>query len=104
MGLTTAYKAVCGTPQRNFARPSNHSFHPKEMTVVKTHVLVTVAAFLLATVALAGEYQNLDAIRLAAGKGQRTKCDIKEQIKGKTYCFGDESTRAQTRPIGILAI
>ena len=73
------------------------------MTVVKTHVLVTVVAFLLA-VALAGEYQNLDAIRLAAGKGQRTKCDIKEQIKGKTYCFGDESTRAQTRPLGILAI
>ena len=84
MGLTRAYKAVCGTPQRNFARPSNNSFHPKEMTVA--HVLVTVAAFLLATVALAGEYQNLDAIRLAAGKGQRTKCDIKEQIKGKTYC------------------
>ena len=82
MGLTRAYKAVCGTPQRNFASPSNNSFHPKEMTVVKTHVLV----------------------RLAAGKGQRTKCDIKEQIKGKTYCFGDESTRAQTRPLGILAI
>jgi hypothetical protein len=66
------------------------------MTMVKTYVLVTAAALLLvSTVTIAGEYQNLDAMGLASGKGQRTTCDIKEQIEGKNYCFGDESTRAQ---------
>jgi YHS domain-containing protein len=45
--------------------------------------------------AIAGEYQNLDAMGLASGKGMRTTCDISEQVEGKTYCFGDENSKAQ---------
>ena len=57
-------------------------------------ILVPAALLLGSTVAMAGEYQNLDAFGLASGKGQRTKCDISEQVGEKTYCFGDETRRA----------
>ena len=64
--------------------------------MTKIYILATAAVLqFVSTVAIAGEYQNLDAMGLATGKGQRTKCDIKEQLEGKTYCFGDETTRAQ---------
>jgi hypothetical protein len=62
--------------------------------MAKTYILAAAAALLGSTVAMAGEYQNLDAYGLASGKGERTKCDISENIMGSTYCFGDETRRA----------
>src|SRR5262245_66275459 len=62
--------------------------------MAKTYILAAAALLLGSTVAMAGEYQNLDAFGLASGKGQRTKCVISEKINEKTYCFGDETRRA----------
>jgi YHS domain-containing protein len=36
----------------------------------------------------------MDAMKLTEGKGLITKCDISGQYDGKTYCFGDETTKA----------
>ena len=51
--------------------------------------------FLIPVVAVAGEYQNLDALGLASGRGMRTRCEASAQYEGKTYCFHDENRKAQ---------
>jgi hypothetical protein len=68
------------------------------MTMTKTRIYIAAACALslaASTAAIAGEYQNLDAMGLASGKGMKTTCDISEQVEGKTYCFGDENSKAQ---------
>jgi YHS domain-containing protein len=59
----------------------------------KAYVIRAVAgAFLLglATAAWAvnGEFGNMCAMSLAAGKDTQTDCSINGQYLGKTYCFG----------------
>ena len=62
-----------------------------------------------ATWAANGEFGNMCAMSLAAGKDTQTDCSINGQYLGKTYCFGsaeamgefmknpkDNLTRAQT--------
>lgn len=57
-----------------------------------------VAAILLSlfsTLALAGEFGDHCATGLAAGKLNKTKCDISDVFEGKTYCFGSDSAKAE---------
>jgi hypothetical protein len=66
--------------------------------MAKTYILAVTAALLFgstAAIAGSGEYQNLDAMGLASGKAMRTTCDIAGEVKGKTYCFGDEGAKTQ---------
>ena len=49
----------------------------------------------IATAAVAEEYKRADALSVAQGKPKRTKCTIKEDIDTKTYCFGDEASKAE---------
>ena len=51
----------------------------------------------LATAALAvnGEFGNMRAASLAAGKDTPTDCSINSQIQGKTYCFGSQEAMAE---------
>ena len=51
----------------------------------------------LATAALAvnGEFGNMCAASLAAGKDTPTDCSINSQIQGKTYCFGSQEAMAE---------
>ena len=60
---------------------------------------VVAVAFLLgmATAALAvnGEFGNMCAASLAAGKDTPTDCSINSQIQGKTYCFGSQEAMAE---------
>jgi YHS domain-containing protein len=60
--------------------------------------VVTVAFLLgMATAALAvnGEFGNMCAASLAAGKDTPTDCSINSQIQGKTYCFGSQEAMAE---------
>jgi YHS domain-containing protein len=56
-------------------------------------------AFLLglATAAWAvnGEFGNMCAASLAAGKDTQTDCSINAQLLGKTYCFGSKDAMAE---------
>jgi YHS domain-containing protein len=68
--------------------------------MVKAYLKSVVAvAFLLgmATAALAvnGEFGNMCAASLAAGKDTPTDCSINSQIQGKTYCFGSQEAMAE---------
>jgi len=68
--------------------------------MVKAYLKSCVAvAFLLgmATAALAvnGEFGNMCAASLAAGKDTPTDCSINSQIQGKTYCFGSQEAMAE---------
>ena len=49
----------------------------------------------IATAAVAEEYKRADALSAAQGKPKRTECTIKEDIDTKTYCFGDEASKAE---------
>jgi YHS domain-containing protein len=51
----------------------------------------------MATAALAvnGEFGNMCAASLAAGKDTPTDCSINSQIQGKTYCFGSQEAMAE---------
>ena len=49
----------------------------------------------IATAAVAEEYKRADALSVAQGKPKRTECTIKEDIDTKTYCFGDEASKAE---------
>jgi YHS domain-containing protein len=66
----------------------------------KAYVMPTLAgAFLLglATAAWAvnGEFGNMCAMSLAAGKDTQTDCSINGQYLGKTYCFGSQEAMTQ---------
>ena len=68
--------------------------------MVKAYLKSVVAvAFLLgmATAALAvnGEFGNMCAASLAAGKDTQTDCSINSQIEGKTYCFGSKEAMTE---------
>ena len=51
----------------------------------------------LATAAWAvnGEFGNMCAMSLAAGKDTQTDCSINAQLQGKTYCFGNKEAMAE---------
>lgn len=44
-----------------------------------------------AAVAGSAQYQSLDAMGLASGKGMRTPCTVSGEYEGKTYCFRNEA-------------
>ena len=76
----------------------------------KAYVMPALAgAFLLglATAAWAvnGEFGNMCAMSLAAGKDTQTDCTINGQYLGKTYCFGSKEAMADFMkdPTGNLA-
>jgi YHS domain-containing protein len=58
-------------------------------------IFLAVLPLLIPISAAAGEYQNLDAMGLASGKGMRTRCEAAGQYEGKTYCFHDEGRKRQ---------
>src|SRR5262245_46486949 len=63
----------------------------KEATMFKAYVMPAVAGvFLLglatAAWAVTGEFGNMCAMSLAAGKDTQTDCSIHAQLQGKTYC------------------
>jgi YHS domain-containing protein len=72
-----------------------------------TSALAGAFALGLATAALAvtGEFDNMCTEGLALGKQVQTDCSINGQVKGKTYCFGDEKAKAEFMkdPKGNLA-
>jgi YHS domain-containing protein len=49
----------------------------------------------LATAAFAatGEFDNMCAMGLAAGKAVKVDCTINADVNGKTYCFGNEDAK-----------
>jgi YHS domain-containing protein len=62
----------------------------------------------LATATLAatkGEFNNMCTQGLAMGKDVHTDCSVNAIIKGKTYCFGSETAKAEFMkdPEGNLA-
>jgi YHS domain-containing protein len=66
----------------------------------KAYVMPAVAgAFLLglatAAGAVTGEFGNMCAASLAAGKDTQTDCSINAQIEGKTYCFGSKEAMTE---------
>ncbi|HSA67397.1 MAG TPA: hypothetical protein VLE24_07015 [Methyloceanibacter sp.] len=64
----------------------------------KTHLLGALAVLLLAPAAAlagSGEYQSLDAMGLASGKGMKTPCKVSGDYEGKTYCFRSEDAKAE---------
>ena len=68
--------------------------------MVRAYIQSAVAgAFLLGltTAALAanGEFGNMCAMSLAAGKDTQTDCSINGQYLGKTYCFGSDEAKVQ---------
>ena len=68
--------------------------------MVKAYLKSAVAgAFLIgmttAALAVNGEFGNMCAASLAAGKDTPTDCSINSQIQGKTYCFGSQEAMAE---------
>jgi YHS domain-containing protein len=68
--------------------------------MVRAYLQSAVAgAFLLgfATAALAanGEFGNMCAMSLTAGKDTQTDCSINGQYLGKTYCFGSQEAMGE---------
>ena len=68
--------------------------------MVRAYITSAVAgAFLLGlpTAALAGkgEFNDLCAMSLAAGKDTQTDCSINGQYLGKTYCFGSNEAMTE---------
>jgi YHS domain-containing protein len=68
--------------------------------MVKTYLKAAVAGALLLGLATAawavnGEFGNMCAMSLAAGKDTQTDCSINSQISGKTYCFGSKEAMAE---------
>jgi YHS domain-containing protein len=66
----------------------------------KAYAMPAVAgAFLLglATAAWAvnGEFGNMCAMSLAAGKDTQTDCSVNAQLEGKTYCFGSKEAMSE---------
>ena len=64
----------------------------------KSHLLVALAVLLAGpatAVAGSAEYQSLDAMGLASGKGMKTPCKISGEYEGKTYCFRNENAKAE---------
>jgi len=64
----------------------------------KTHLLVALAVLLAGpatAVAGSAEYQSLDAMGLASGKGMKTPCKISGEYEGKAYCFRNENAKAE---------
>jgi YHS domain-containing protein len=45
--------------------------------------------------AVNGEFGNMCAMSLAAGKDTQTDCSINAQLQGKTYCFGNKEAMAE---------
>ena len=61
----------------------------------KAYIMPALAgAFLLglatAAWAVKGEFGNMCAMSLAAGKDTQTDCSINAQLQGRTYCFGNK--------------
>jgi hypothetical protein len=72
--------------------------HWKEETMRKLYICSAVIGAVvlgIATAAVAEEYKKADALSVAQGKPKRTECTIKEDIDTKTYCFGDEASKAE---------
>ena len=68
--------------------------------MVRAYITSAVAgAFLLglstAALAVNGEFGNMCAASLAAGKDTPTDCSINGQYLGKTYCFGSNEAMAE---------
>ncbi|MFM7083892.1 MAG: hypothetical protein ACKOW3_02650 [Hyphomicrobium sp.] len=55
--------------------------------------LLEFLIFIAPTVVMAGEFKNLCANALAEGRVFQTNCSIKETIKGRVFCFGNEENR-----------
>ncbi len=57
--------------------------------------VVATLALGTATLASAMEYKQADALSVATGKPKKTDCSVKEDIDGRTYCFGDEAAKTE---------
>lgn len=55
--------------------------------------LAVLLSFVFCSHALAGEFGDHCTTSLSKGTMMKTKCNINEMYKGKTYCFGAESSR-----------
>ena len=69
-----------------------------EASCPRSHLLVALAVLLAGpatAVAGSAEYQSLDAMGLASGKGMKTPCKISGEYEGKTYCFRNENAKAE---------
>jgi hypothetical protein len=80
----------------------------KEDVMLKAYVLPAVASvFVLgsATVAMAGEFDNMCAMGLATGQKISTNCAINEVIAGLSYCFANDNAKSMFMkdPTGNLA-
>jgi YHS domain-containing protein len=66
-------------------------------TSVKTPLLATALVLGLTTAGFAatGQFDDMCAMGLSAGKEVKTDCSVNATYEGKTYCFGDEASKAQ---------
>ncbi len=55
--------------------------------------MVTATALMFSGLAFAGEFNNHCTNGLSKGALHKTKCEINELYKGKTYCFSNEGAR-----------
>ena len=65
--------------------------------MVRTFIKSAVAGALLlgmATVAMAGEYDNMCTYGLSQGKQVKTDCSVSASLAGKTYCFSSADAMA----------
>ncbi len=61
------------------------------MRILKT--ILSGATLLFSSIAFAGEFGDHCTTGLSKGSLVKTKCEINELYKGKTYCFGNEGAR-----------
>jgi len=65
--------------------------------MVRTFIKSALAGGLLlgmATVGLAGEYNNMCTYGLSQGKQVKTDCSVSATLQGKTYCFSSGDAMA----------
>lgn len=55
--------------------------------------MIAGASLFLSNIAFAGEFGDHCTTGLSKGSMVKTKCEINELYKGKTYCFGNEGAR-----------
>jgi hypothetical protein len=74
----------------------------------KAYLVPVVAAafsFVIATAAMAGEFDNMCSMGLAMGKEVKTDCKINELVAGLSYCFANQEAKTafMQDPTGNLA-
>ena len=62
------------------------------ISMMTAFLFVALASF--ASIARAGEYADKCALGVAFGKSVPTDCSVSHLIKGKTYCFSSEASKA----------